>query len=53
MSGTWVVPFVAIALTQVAALATARAIAAGRESLRLRLDREHPAPARVPWHRRR
>ena len=31
----------------------AQAVVAGRERLQLHLDRERPAPARVPWHRRR
>jgi hypothetical protein len=31
----------------------AQAMAAGRERLQVHLDRERPAPARVPWHRRR
>jgi hypothetical protein len=30
----------------------ADAIVAGRERLQIHLDRERPAPARVPWHRR-
>jgi hypothetical protein len=30
----------------------AQAMVAGRECLQLHLDRERPAPARVPWHRR-
>jgi hypothetical protein len=30
----------------------AQAMVAGRERVQLRLDRERPAPARVPWHRR-
>jgi hypothetical protein len=31
----------------------AEAMAAGRERLQRHLDRERPAPARVPWRRRR
>jgi hypothetical protein len=30
----------------------AQAVVAGRERLQIHLDRERPAPARVPWHRR-
>jgi hypothetical protein len=29
----------------------AHAMVAGRERLQIHLDRERPAPARVPWHR--
>lgn len=31
----------------------AEALAAGTEQLRMRRDRDRPAPARIPWHRRR
>jgi hypothetical protein len=30
----------------------AQAMVAGRERVQLSLDRERPASARVPWHRR-
>jgi hypothetical protein len=31
----------------------AQAMAAGTERLHIRIDRDRPAPARLPWHRRR
>jgi hypothetical protein len=31
----------------------AEALAAGAEQLQRRRDRDHPPPARVPWHRQR
>ena len=34
-------------------LTLALAMAAGAERLHIRSERDRPAPARVPWHRRR
>jgi hypothetical protein len=31
----------------------AQAMAAGTERLHVRIDRDRPPPARLPWHRRR